>query len=121
MANANDTSSAHTPGDWKTVHVFVCNEPDLIYVEGPKRQFVADCGYWSDDRSQANAHIIASTLKLREACETFIEYADSGKHPSLSCYANTKAGTRMRTAVAEAVQQPVPALPPCRAVYVRGL
>jgi len=41
-------------------------------------------------------------LDLLTACEQFVKYADSGKHPSYARYLNTISGAKMRDAVARA-------------------
>lgn len=48
------------------------------------------------------ASVYAFAPELLEACETFLKYADNGKHPGLASYANTTAGERMRQAIAKA-------------------
>ncbi|QDU10896.1 hypothetical protein V202x_43090 [Gimesia aquarii] len=81
MANAKDTSSAHTPGSWAIQEVTDCRCEDLIAV-GPCDPIIAWVEPWTADpetakEAMANARLFTAAPDLLDDLKQMIALTDS--------------------------------------------
>ena len=104
--NTPKSTAGHTPGPWTTDLVHKSDKFTPTHIDimaGVKLIALADygTGETGPDR-EANARLISAAPDLLAACQQFLRYASSGKHPAWGKYFGTQAGTRMVEAIVKA-------------------
>ena len=96
---------SHTPGPWLASPTASLGPQYAVYAEASGRDVAVV--YDHDDRTEANAKLIAAAPDLLEACEAFVEHIqtlpdDTEKCRHLRLALNNRAGDMIVAAIAKA-------------------